>query len=154
MGSGTYVLGEAEDEAQDEQQAQDELARERLCDVEEVGGFVVHVLSGDDVIDFAYHLRVVLFRHNFCESFRQHARVKGQGQIGSGDEEHAVVGFFLQLDLFPHFVAHVGADEHIDGDIFGGHAVFFDLDEVLSNADVAEVADSVFLEGSERVGLF
>jgi hypothetical protein len=78
-------------------------------------------------------------------------RIKSESEVVCRNEEHTVVVLFFVFYLFPHFIAHVVADEHIDCRIFRFQSKLFGFYEVFSHSDVAQIADFLLFEESERL---
>lgn len=68
-------------------------------------------------------------RHEFLESFGDVERVEAQGELADRNEKHTIIGLFSVFDLFPHLIAHVRSNQHINGDIARFKAVFFGFNE-------------------------
>lgn len=92
--------------------------------------------------------------HELLESFGDAERVEAQSKLADGNEKHAIICLLSVFDLFPHLIAHVCSDEHVNGDVARLEAVFFGLDEGLSNPDMAQVAYSFLFERRNTLLLF
>jgi hypothetical protein len=77
-------------------------------------------------------------------------RIESESEVVCRNEEDTVVVLFFVFYLFPHFIAHVVADEHINCRIFRCQSKLFGFYEVFSYSDVAQIADLLLFEKSER----
>ena len=136
-GEITDVLVEAEKESDKEKHSKDEFSWEGLGDIDEIGRLVSNVFRCDDVVHFVDDLCIIFFWHVIFHSVWYFLWAEGESQVVGGDEEDAVVVLLFVFHLFPHLVAHVVANQHIDCRVFRRKTEFFSLDKVLSHADVA-----------------